>query len=61
VLELVTRWSSRLLVACRASVRGEDQESMVGSEVKSLWWRTSAARRWATEGRVQYLNSVAMD
>jgi hypothetical protein len=58
---LVMRWRRRVVVECRASVRGDCQESRVGGEVVSVWRRTSAASKWVMEGRVQNLKSVAMD
>jgi hypothetical protein len=42
---LVTCWRRRELAACRMVVRGEDQEVITGVEVRSVWWRTSAAKR----------------
>jgi hypothetical protein len=42
-------------------VRGDDQELRIGAEVRPVLWRTSAASRWATDGRMQNLNRVEMD
>jgi hypothetical protein len=48
-------WRRRVVVECRAVVRGDVHESRVGGEVVSVLRRTSAARRWVTDGRVQNL------
>jgi hypothetical protein len=42
-------------------VRVADQVWRAGGEVRSEWCRTSAVSKWEMEGRVQNLNSVAMD
>jgi hypothetical protein len=51
----------RVVVDLRASVKGDDQESMVGVDVMLVLRRTSAASRWVMEARVQNLYRVAMD